>query len=172
MKNTCIHHQLTTIPMNARLGRLATAWLFLTLFCIPGQAQRTHDSRSRQGSIEVVGDTRVSQMVEKHVAFNETASTTPGFRIQIASLSGSNSKQQAFVMKDRFKTAYPNIEVYIVFDEPNFKVKVGDFRSRLEAFAFLQEIKSTYPGHIIQDFINPEPPTYDVMPETDADAEE
>lgn len=142
------------------------------LVCLTGQAQTPGNTRSKQGNIEVVGDTRVAQMVEKHVAFNEMVSTTPGYRIQIASLSGSNSKQQAFVVKDQFKTCYPNVEVYIVFDEPNFKVKVGDFRSRLEAFAFLQEIKSAYPGHIIQDYINPEPPTYDLIPETEADAAE
>ena len=112
-------------------------------------------------------------MVEKHVAFNEAVNTTPGFRIQIGALSGSNSKQQAFVIKDRFKTSYPNIEVYIIFDEPNFKIKVGDFRTRLKAFAFLQEIKNSYPASIIvPDFINPEPPNYDVVPETEADAEE
>ena len=152
--------------------RHALAVCLLLSLGFTAYAQKSHTSRDRQGNIEIVGDTRVSRLVEKHVAFNEAVNTTPGFRIQIGSLSGSNSKQQAFAMKDRFKTSYPNTEVYIVFDEPNFKIKVGDFRTRLEAFAFLQEIKGTYPGHIIQDFINPEPPNYDLIPETDADAEE
>lgn len=156
--------------LSHRLSRFIAAGLLL--FCTASYAQKTQTHRDRQGVIEIVGDTRVSRLVEKHVAFNEAVITTPGFRIQIGSLSGSNSKQQAFAMKDRFKTSYPNTEVYIVFDEPNFKIKVGDFRTRLEAFAFLQEIKGTYPGHIIQDFINPEPPNYDLVPETDADAEE
>lgn len=152
--------------------RNAGVLICLTAVCAAGQAQRVYAQRERQGRIEIVGDTRVSRMVEKHVAFNGSVSTTPGYRIQIASLSGSNSKQQAFVLKDRFKTSFPDTEVYIVFDEPNFKVKAGDFRTRLEAFAFLQDIKELYPGHIVQDFINPEAPEYDVVPETDADAEE
>ena len=33
---------------------------------------------------------------------------------------------------------------YIVFDEPNFKVKVGDFRTRLDAYVYLQYIKNNY----------------------------
>lgn len=143
----------------------------LTAFAISvhGQTYQRH----RNGHIEVVGDVDVSKMVEKHIEFNEAVNTTPGYRIQIASLSGSNSKQQAFILKDRFKTSYPETEVYIIFDEPNFKIKVGDFRTRLEAYGFLQEIKGAYPGHIVQDFINPEPPNYDdLIPETDADAEE
>lgn len=142
------------------------------LFSLSTQAQNTYPQRHKQGKIEITGDARVSRMVEKHVAFNDAVNTIPGYRIQIGSLSGSNSKQQAFVMKDRFKTSYPNVEVYIIFDEPNFKIKVGDFRTRLEAFAFLQEIRNSYPGHIVQDQINPEPPNYDLIPETDADAEE
>ncbi|MBO4593599.1 MAG: hypothetical protein J5678_05350, partial [Bacteroidaceae bacterium] len=50
------------------------------------------------------------------------------------------------------------MQAYIVYDEPNFKVKVGDFRTRLEAYAFLQEIKDVYKGYIIKDNIYAEPP--------------
>ena len=53
---------------------------------------------------------------------------------------------------------YPTVQAYIVFDEPNFKVKVGDFRTRLEAYAFLQQIKEVYKGYIVRDNIYPEPP--------------
>ena len=54
---------------------------------------------------------------------------------------------------------YPSVQAYIVFDDPNFKVKVGDFRTRLEAYAFLQQIKEVYKGYVIKDNINPMPPT-------------
>jgi hypothetical protein len=53
---------------------------------------------------------------------------------------------------------HPEVQAYIVYDEPNFKVKIGDFRSRLEAYAFLQQIKDAYKGHIVRDNIYPEPP--------------
>lgn len=141
------------------------------LLSLGATAQQGSPHRMPQGTIEIVGDRDVTKLVEKHIAFNEMGSTTPGYRIQIASLSGSNSKQQAFVIKDRFLTSYPNTQVYIIFEEPNFKIKVGDFRTRLEAFAFLQEIRGVFAGHIVQDHINPEPPDYDLVPETDADAE-
>ena len=84
--------------------------------------------------------------------------TIPGYRVQIASFSGTNSKNNAFNLRDRFMEDYPNAQAYIVYDEPNFKVKVGDFRSRLEAYAFLQEIKEFYKGYMIKDNIYPEPP--------------
>lgn len=111
-----------------------------------------------QGRITVVGDVAVNQMVERHVELNSKVGTIPGYRVQIASFSGTNSKASAFALRDRFVADYPETQAYIVFDEPNFKVKVGDFRTRLEAYAFLQEIKEFYKGYIIKDNINPEPP--------------
>ncbi len=112
-----------------------------------------------QGSrFSVTGDVAVNAMVERHVEFNNRVKTIPGFRVQIASFSGANSKNSAFSLRDRFVIDYPDVQAYIVFDEPNFKVKVGDFRTRLEAYAFLQQIKEVYKGYIIKDNINPEPP--------------
>lgn len=113
-----------------------------------------------QGSrFSVTGDVAVNAMVERHMEFNNRVKTIPGFRVQIASFSGANSKNSAFSLRDRFVIDYPAVQAYIVFDEPNFKVKVGDFRTRLEAYAFLQQIKEVYKGYIIKDNINPEPPT-------------
>jgi hypothetical protein len=108
--------------------------------------------------VRIIGDKAVTQMVEKHVELNGMVKTIPGYRVQIASFSGINSKVSAFNLRDRFLLDYPSVQAYIVFDEPNFKVKVGDFRTRLEAYAFLQQIKETYKGYIIKDNINPEPP--------------
>ena len=113
---------------------------------------------AQTGRTTVVGDTKVTQMVEKHVELNTRVKTIPGHRVQIASFSGVNSKQSAFALRDRFMQDYPDVQAYIVFDEPNFKVKVGDFRTRLEAYAFLQQIKDVYKGYLIKDNINPEPP--------------
>ena len=108
--------------------------------------------------VHVVGDVAVKQMVDKHVELNNRVKTIPGYRVQIASFSGVNSKTSAFSLRDRFVADHPDVQAYIVFDEPNFKVKAGDFRSRLEAYAFLQKIKDTYKGYIVKDNINPEPP--------------
>lgn len=113
---------------------------------------------AQSGHVTVKGDVAVNEMVALHVELNNRVKTIPGFRVQIASFSGINSKTSAFNLRDRFMIDYPSVQAYIIYDEPNFKVKVGDFRTRLEAFAFLQEIKEVYKGYIIKDNINPEPP--------------
>ena len=123
--------------------------------CICASAQKPS---IHKGAHEITGDIKVEQMVEKHIEFNERVQTIPGYRVCIAKLSGANSRSQAFSMKNKFSGEHPGTGVYVVFDEPNFVVKVGDFRSRLEAYAFLQEIKEFYKGYIVKDNIYPEPP--------------
>lgn len=115
-------------------------------------------AQAQSGRVRVTGDVAVNQMVERHIELNTRAKTIPGYRVQIASFSGTSSKSNAFNLRTHFMTDYPHVQAYIIYDEPNFKVKVGDFRSRLEAYAFLQEIKEVYKGYIIKDNIYPEPP--------------
>jgi len=116
-------------------------------------------SQSR-GTVKVVGDTRVTTLVERHKEYNQHNHSAQGYRIQVASLSGANSKRRAFELRDNIKNALPDQEVYVTFDEPSFKVKIGDFRTRLDAYAVLNKIRGYYTGTIIRDNINTMPVTY------------
>ena len=112
-------------------------------------------------------------LMEKHIEFNERVQTIQGYRICIAKLSGTNSKNQAFATKSKFIADFPETAAYIIFDEPNFVVKVGDFRSRLDAYAFLQKMKGKYSGTIVPDNIYPTKlEVEELVPETDDDANE
>lgn len=142
------------------------------LLTLTAQAQNryTYGGNRSKGTIVVTGDVAVKQLVEKHIDLNERVRTIPGFRIQVASLSGTASKNRAFEMKDRLKASYPEVEAYVVYDEPNFKVKVGDFRTRLDAYLFLQRIRGDYPGTIIRDNVYPVQIDWDEMvPESEDD---
>jgi len=130
------------------------------------------NAQTRKGRIEITGDVQVGELVKKHIEFNERMRTVPGFRVQIAALSGANSRDQAFELKRRFKEEYPEVEVYIVFTEPNFRIKVGDFTSKLDAYVFMQRIKDRYPGNIVKDNVYPiHLDMSNIVPETDADAD-
>jgi len=129
-------------------------------------------SASHKGKVEITGDVKVSELVKKHIEFNERIKTVPGFRIQIAALSGPNSRNRAFELKQQFKTDFPDVEVYIIFTEPNFRVKVGDFTTKLDAYVFMQTIKSRYPGTIVKENVYPIHLDWsDIIPETDDDAD-
>lgn len=147
-------------------------WILVWMgaFMLAATAQYAPGGNRSRGHVDIKGDVSVSQLVQKHIELNERVRTIPGYRIQVASLSGTSSKNLAFDMKERIRTAFPGVEAYVVFDEPNFKVKVGDFRTRLEAYVFLQHIKADFPGTIIRDNIYPTQINWDDMvPETEED---
>ncbi|KGE14695.1 SPOR domain-containing protein [Sphingobacterium deserti] len=64
-----------------------------------------------------------------------------GFRVQI--FSGA-SRNEAYVVQSRFQNAYKDIGSYVTYNEPNYRVKVGDFRSRAEATNFMRVLRSQY----------------------------
>lgn len=128
--------------------------------------------QTRKGKVEITGDVQVSELVKKHIEFNERMRTVPGYRVQIAALSGPNSRNQAFGLKQKFKEEYPEVEVYIIFTEPNFRVKVGDFTSKLDAFVFMRRIQERYPGTIVKENVYPiHLDLSNIIPETEADAD-
>lgn len=164
----CIFALIITVVIMKRKGIFAFFAIVLIFNILPlSQSQAQGNGK---GKTTIVGDTRVTQLVEKHIELNERVKTIPGYRIQVASLSGNDSRRRAFELKDKIKEAFPDVETYIVFDEPSFKVKVGDFRTKLEAFAFLSDMKTSFPGTIIKDNVYALPFVLDeLVPESDED---
>lgn len=103
----------------------------------------------------IVKDDRVDELVSKHIQVNQNLRFIDGFRIQVYSDSGNNSKTRAQQMKEELEARFPGLGVYISFKSPNYKVRVGDFRTRLDAQRFLNELVADYPNaFIITDQIN------------------
>ena len=113
------------------------------------------NSYSASGKTEIIQDSRVDMLVSKHIQINQTLKTMEGFRIQLFSDSGNNSKTKAQAAHDEFLSRYPGMGVYLTFKSPNYKVRIGDFRTKLDAQRFLMEIAADYSNaFIITDQIN------------------
>lgn len=67
-----------------------------------------------------------------------------GYRIQI--FSSSNNKLDAIQAKSEFLKSFSDIKSYLVYQAPNFKVRVGDFLDRLEANKQLLLIQEAFPS--------------------------
>ena len=50
---------------------------------------------------------------------------------------------------DEFAENNPDMPVYISYHEPNFRVRVGDYREKIDAARDLTIIKRNYPGAFI-----------------------
>lgn len=78
-----------------------------------------------------------------------------GYRILIFSQSGNHSKNAAIEAKAAFDLVYPECKSYILFEEPYFKVKAGNFTNRVEVGFFLRSIKADYPyAFIVKDVLD------------------
>lgn len=72
-----------------------------------------------------------------------------GYRIQLFSASGANAKKNALQSQSAFLQVYGSMPSYTLWSYPNWVVRVGDFRTRLEALEFHMEIRERYPASFI-----------------------
>lgn len=47
-------------------------------------------------------------------------------------------------MRSDFLQEYPEMGAYVIYQQPNFKVRVGDFKTRIEAAKFLTEMQTRF----------------------------
>lgn len=84
-----------------------------------------------------------------------------GYRVQIY----QGNKETAYQYKARFISRYENIKVNVLFQSPDFKVRVGNFRTRSEALKIKQLIQNDFPAtFVVEDIVVPDLGA--VLPET------
>ena len=105
-------------------------------------------------SVNFVQDPRVDILVRRHIEFNQ-ATTVNGFRINIFFQSGNRSRSSAMAAHAAFSERFPNMRGYVSFEEPYFRVNVGNFRTRLEATVALESLRVVYPqANVVRDVLN------------------
>ncbi len=109
----------------------------------------------KNDEIEIVGDERLIEMENRVKSYNENNQTIEGYRLQLFSSSGPNSFNQANEVQAEFLKIYNEVPAYVVHKKPAFKVRVGDFRTRLEAERFFIELQENFPdAFVVKDDIN------------------
>src|SRR3989344_1421512 len=105
---------------------------------------------SDTGKVEVVQEYKVKELVNKHIEINSKA-PIKGYRIKIHFGSDKNKAKE---IKAKFISKFPDIAAYEKYDQPNFNIRVGDFRTKLEAYKALKEIQLEFPSSfLVQDEI-------------------
>lgn len=128
-------------------------FFFLFAFFRAGTSMAQHDvtQSNADSSILISKDKRVDDLMKRQKEINLQKQTIPGFRIQV--YFGAN-RQKAMEVKSDFTYKHPNLNAYLSYQQPNFKVRVGDYRTRLEAQKFLKDIQGVYvTSFIVQDDI-------------------
>jgi hypothetical protein len=129
-------------------------FLVLLLACFKLNAQ---DS----ATVTVHKDPRIDLLVQKQIDINEettrdTRRTMNGFRILVIN---SNDRNKVFAAKARIYQSYPELKPYLMYLPPNYKLKVGNFKTKEEAEEYRKELARDFPAglHVIRDIIEVKP---------------
>lgn len=127
--------------------------VFTGVFRNFSEAQTGNDSVAvHYGKITIVQDPMIDYLMEQHKNLPPEKKTAPGFRIQIAS---NNNKQLVLNTKAQFIKSFPATQSYFNYYQPNYRLRVGDYSSKLEANQALKEIRRVFPAaFIVNDEIN------------------
>ncbi len=105
--------------------------------------------------LDIRQDQELERMLEWHVNNNKKRDGMEGYRVEIFFSSALNAKDEALRQKRNFLSNYPDCPVHIKFTAPNFRVRVGDFRTKNEALKLHKQIQKDYPGaFIVPDIID------------------
>jgi hypothetical protein len=112
--------------------------------------QRLQNENDR-GQIKIEADSLLVANYYKFLAANSKVSGVPGYRIRIYSESGLGAKDEQQRIRAKFLSLYPDTDAYYRYDEPYFKVYVGDCRTRSEALKLLDRVKKNFPNAILRE---------------------
>lgn len=98
-----------------------------------------------KGAVEVVKNSAIDSLISRRLLLqksvsprNESPLLLYGFRVQV--FFGPDRKK-AYQEQARVKELYPEYPNYLTYTQPNYRIKVGDFRTRSEAQKLMNQLK-------------------------------
>lgn len=100
-----------------------------------------HISYAQHGQVTINQDADLVKLLALKKDMNLNDSDTDRYKIQIFSGNRHDDAQKA---KSKLRSKLPELPVSLVFETPNYKVWVGNFRSRLEADRSLMKVQKEF----------------------------
>lgn len=107
-----------------------------------------------QGNVEIIKDSRIDVLVRNEGAIppGETSQQIVGYRVQLFFDSNKSSVDNA---RSRFVSQFPKVDTYVEFVAPHYFLKVGDFRTHMEAEKVKAEAESQFPtSFVVKENVN------------------
>lgn len=111
-----------------------------------------------KGVVSVVKDPMIDSLIARRIELSLKPNTAPaevgtgrpgttivsqmGYRVQI--FYGSD-RREVFNEQSKFNSSFPELNTYITYKQPNYYLRVGDFRTRLEAQRLMNELRPLFP---------------------------
>ncbi len=117
------------------------------------------DTTGGKGMVNVHQDPLIRLLVDRDIQISERQhGIKDGYRIQIFSSFGSDSRERSKDVRINFLSEFPEfdpVRVYSFYEPPFIKVRVGDYRNRYEALEDYRNIVEVFPdSYIVKTRIN------------------
>lgn len=99
-------------------------------------------------NVTVIQSADVRSALDSRVQINSDKRYS-GYRIRLYFGSSRNSREESAMAVSKFNSMYPDVQVYRSYESPNFKVSVGNFRTRVDAELVLRDLKDDFPDAFI-----------------------
>lgn len=101
-----------------------------------------------EGGVLVRQSSEVRQALMEKIR-NASFTSVSGYRIRIFFSNEQDARQASVLAAQRFMEKFGTHSVYHNYTYPNFKVTVGDFRTKSEALELLSAVKRDFPSAFV-----------------------
>lgn len=129
-------------------GLTAKAFLFSIIYCLSCIVCFSQDTTavSHNKNFTVTQDAKIAELLYKYKDYNRKKEFTEGYRIQIMY---TDVRDEVYKSKGTMYKEFSELASYVEYEPPYYKLRMGDFKTRLDATYFLQQIIPLYPGAFI-----------------------
>jgi len=123
---------------------------FLIFFCLTLSSL----AKAQNGDVEIIKDSRIDGLVRRQgmIIPPATSPQLPGYRVQLFFDSDRKAVDEA---RSKFIGLFPKVDSYVIYNAPNYILKVGDFRTLLEAERVKGTLVKDFPtSFIVKEMIN------------------
>jgi SPOR domain len=103
------------------------------------------NSFSQENTITVSQDSKFEQLLSEKRKINATITTNDRYHVQIYSGDSETAKKTVADFRKDNKT----IEATVIFNTPNYKVWIGNFKTRIEGERNIEELKKKFPNALL-----------------------
>lgn len=95
-------------------------------------------------------DPEIIKENEKYTEYSKQHPQIKGFTILLYAGSGANSRLKARDMAQKFEQKFEGVDTHVAWRSPNYEVRVGDYRTKIEAQIDLELVKQEFPTAFIK----------------------
>ena len=119
------------------VSKVVFVLIFSAFYCVEIQAQTVKNNTNTED--------KIAHLIVEKRKINPSLASKERYKIQI--FSGESEKAKKTVIQ--FKQEFKDVDATIVFNTPNYKVWIGNFKTRMEAERSYIDIKKRYKNTLL-----------------------